>query len=158
MKEIFDEHFLNISNKYDIIIGILYYNKSNEFYQSKGFKKSTPLVFRLPMNPLRNLAEYQVVTDWTFNIDVDFWYLSKTLNHGIGKFIKKMNDITSVYGEKSIFIVPAFEILTENKESYKKLNKSELVDMILHPANPKQIDIMPFHFVPVMNEEIIKCY
>ena len=100
------------------------------------------------MNPLRNLAEYQVVTDWTFNIDVDFWYLSKTLNHNVDKFIKQMNDITSVYGENTIFIVPAFEILTENSDKYKDLNRTQLIDMALNPPDPRQLDIMPFHFVP----------
>ena len=152
LQSLFNEHFMNITNKYDVIIGILYYNKSNSFYQSKGFKKNTPLVFRLPMNPLRNLAEYQVVTDWTFNIDVDFWYLSHSLNYNVNKFIKEINKYSMVYGEKSIFIVPAFEILTENKPSYSSLNKSQLLEIIRNPPNPKQIDVMPFHYVPYMND------
>eukprot|EP01083_Nonionella_stella_P022979 63504_1 len=141
INQLLDEQFENLDNTHDLTIGLLYINKSNGWYQSKGFHDSTPLAFRLPMNPLRNLAEYQVTTEWIFSIDIDFWYLSSTLNDQIHSYLKQMIDITSVHADKSIFIVPSFEVLRENKDTYAQLQKHELVDLI------HQNDIIPFHAV-----------
>eukprot|EP01084_Bolivina_argentea_P176490 305406_1 len=144
LNTLFSNTFNNINNTYDITIGLLYINKSNEFYQSKNFYPSTPLVFRFPMNALRNLGDYQIWTDWTFNIDVDFWYFSETLNSNIELFISEMNSIinNNNYGYKSIFIIPSFEVLTVNKpDIYGHLNKSELINLI-----ENKNEILPFHW------------
>lgn len=147
LRNVFAEQLSNITNEYDISIGLLYNNLSSETYKAKGFLPSTPLSFRLPMNPLRNLAEYGLITEWVLNIDVDFWYLSPPLNENVQTFIDDMQEIVSVYGEKSIFILPAFEILTENDEKYKSLTKSEVKEAV--DSN----DLLPFHFNHSINAQ-----
>lgn len=142
IKRVIDEHFGSMDPPYDIAVGLLYYNESHPFYQSKGFQLDTPLPFRFPMNPLRNLAEYQVVTEWTFSIDVDFWYLAHSLNHDIHRNLDLMDNIVAEHGENVVFIVPAFEVMTSNKVEYSSLSKPELMQFI------ESDDISPFHFDP----------
>ena len=141
--------FANTTNRYDISIAILAYNTSNKFYQNlckkRDFDANSPLMFTIPTNVLRNLAEYQVMTDWIFNLDIDFWYVSDTLNDddNINLLIEGMESMiqSANYGYKTVFVVPAFEIIMETAErfEYSSLTKKQLTDLIYLE------EIAPFH-------------
>merc|ERR1712176_278007 len=86
-------------------------------------------------------AEYQVVTEWTFNIDVDFWFLAHSLNHDMDRNLDAMDRIVAEHGDNTVFIVPAFEVMTaENKEGYSSLSKEGLLRFV------ESGDISAFHF------------
>ena len=114
---LFDDTFSDINNKYDIIIGLLYFNKWSRFYIKKGFSKRTPMMFKIPNNALRNLAEYQVTTPWLLNIDIDFIYFAQTFsNTNLELTLQALSDMTMnpAIGPKTIFVVPSFEVLRED--------------------------------------------
>ena len=141
--------FANVSILYDITIAILAYNSSNEFYQHlcemRDFDENSPLTFTIPTNVLRNLAEFQVVSDWIFNIDIDFWFLSDTLNskENVNSLTEAMESMieSENHGYKTVFVVPAFEIIMESaqKFEYSSLTKRQLTDLIYLE------EIEPFH-------------
>ena len=133
LSSILKQRFSELNNKYDIIIAILYSNESSLLYQKRRrFYDSNNMFLNIPMNALRNLAEYQVSTKWVFNIDIDFIYYSQIWH----KFqdIDINNYIESISNDNhSIFIVPSFEIIenvehTENE--YESLNKEQLMEYI----------------------------
>lgn len=131
LKDTFD-----LNNKYDITIAILYYNKSSSFYQSRKefYKDSDSKMFlNIPMNALRNLAEYQVSTKWLFSADIDFVYFSKTF-HGLNNYIESISNELNI-NDNYIFIVPTFEIIHSlgNNDSinmYKSLDMKQLMDYV----------------------------
>lgn len=143
------QHFQNVSTIYDIHIAILAINTSDEYYQHiyrhRSFNESTPIAFKVPVNTMRNLAESMVETDWILNIDIDFWYFSNTLNDNahIQSLIQDLNTMISAqhYGEKTVFVVPSFEIIMEtaDKFEYSSLTKRQLTDLIFLE------EIIPFH-------------
>jgi len=141
----------NITNVHDITVGIMAINTSNTFYKriySKfQFNARTPLQHRIPTNALRNLAEAQVSTDWLFNIDIDFWYLSDTLKNedDFVRIIENMNSIINEtqFDAHTVFIVPAFEIIEHEDEAvhfdYSSVSRKQLLDLVYLE------EISPFH-------------
>ena len=109
-KTVFDDNSFK-NNKYDITIGLLYFDK---LYTS-SLKSIEPMMLRLPHNCLRNLAERQIKTKWLLNIDIDFIYFSDTFKSAkIENTLIKLNEMifNPGIGNKSIFIVATFEIIT----------------------------------------------
>eukprot|EP01084_Bolivina_argentea_P199210 340917_1 len=136
--------FKNITSLYDITIGIVAINISS--YSNGNIRylndSNKPLIFKIPTNVLRNLAEYQVETNWIFNIDIDFWFMSNTLNNknNIASLIYGLNSMISEneFGIKTVFVVPAFEINSNNysnnsfeySDYFNSLSKRQLIDLI----------------------------
>ena len=105
------EYFGDSENAYPIICGLLFINKDSAYYKSKHFEASTNLIFKIPTNALRNLAELQVETKYVFNIDVDFWHFSELFHDTIAvKSLLFNMDYITHSNPKSVFIVPPFEI------------------------------------------------
>ena len=151
LHKLFTYTFKDINHPFDITIGLLYFDKSSRFYQKKGFDSSTPMMFKFPNNPLRNLAEHQITTKWLINIDIDFIYLSDTFSSPkVETTLKQLNHIISKpeIGNKTIFIIPSFEVIREDVDNidvstrYQSLNKQELVGFI---KNEYLQEIAPFH-------------
>lgn len=141
----FIEIFSDINNEYDIIIGLLYLDKYSLHERYKTFHSSTPMMLKLPMNALRNLAEHQVQTQWILNIDIDFIYFSNLFFNAtkLGNILLKLHDTVNSkeFGKNTIFIIPSFELVnTENMDKYQSLRKKELIDYI---ENEEEIE--PFH-------------
>eukprot|EP01083_Nonionella_stella_P068434 181673_1 len=149
LRHVIQSYFIDILSLYDITIGIVAINTSSAFYlntyKQRKFDATTSLMFTIPTNVMRNLAEHQVQTDWIFNIDIDFWYLSETLNNNqnIKSLIEGMNSMIkgTKYGMKTVFVVPAFEILNETEDllHYAMMSKSQLTDSVYLE------NIAPFH-------------
>ena len=141
LRSVFTEKFENVDNKYELIIGILYLNRSDHFWQNRKLRRSTPMAFKFPTNSLRNLAEAQVTTQWLFNSDIDFSYFAHSIHHRMGSILEKLNEYIAdpKYGEKSVFIVPSFEVLSENRNVFNRLDKSDLLHLV------QSEDISPFH-------------
>ena len=142
LKSLFSQYLNDIPNPYDIMIGLLYINTSSPMWQKRQFLPSTPLMLKFPTNALRNLVEYQIQdTQYLMTIDIDFYHLSATFNQ-ININNQQILNTFNTYPKETIFIIPAFEILSINNQNhikYNELSKSELLTMV------NNNEIAPFH-------------
>eukprot|EP00485_Elphidium_margaritaceum_P001807 CAMPEP_0202695564 /NCGR_PEP_ID=MMETSP1385-20130828/9136_1 /ASSEMBLY_ACC=CAM_ASM_000861 /TAXON_ID=933848 /ORGANISM="Elphidium margaritaceum" /LENGTH=351 /DNA_ID=CAMNT_0049351619 /DNA_START=25 /DNA_END=1077 /DNA_ORIENTATION=+ len=145
--QLIDAYFLDIPHLFDITVGIVAINFSSPFYVDmtidREFTADTPLALTIPTNVLRNLAESQVNTQWLFNIDIDFWFLSSTFHDtsSMTALLRAMNAIVTQYGVHVLFVVPAFEVIsqTANQSLFTHLSKQQLLGFVYLD------DIAPFH-------------
>eukprot|EP01084_Bolivina_argentea_P238844 401300_1 len=116
IKTLFDD----INNKYDIYISLLYPDYTSEYYQELDLlHPNVPMHAKFPFNAMRNMAVSQIKTQYVSFIDVDFIYMSSTINtinNKNDKLIEKPN-------EKKIFVVPNFEWHRQKAEK-KYLNEN----------------------------------
>ena len=147
------QYFADSKNAYPIICGLLFINKDTAFYQNKHFEQDTNIIFKIPTNALRNLAEHQVETKYVFNIDVDFWHFSALFHDQIAMKSLLFNmDFVTQNHPNSIFIVPSFEINPNYANSAKlklemsgPLGRSDLVT--------NSNEFIPFHMKSAPNAQ-----
>ena len=149
LKDLIEQTFSDINNKYNIIIGLLYFDELSQFYIEKKFMASTPMMFELPNNALRNLAEYQISTTWLFNIDIHFIYFSDSFSYNkISATLKQLSNIinTPEIGNKSIFIVPSFEVLRQDLDATKTMNRYQSLtkNQLINLTKTRNSEITPF--------------
>eukprot|EP01083_Nonionella_stella_P085612 237432_1 len=129
--------FNDLSNPYDIYVGLLFINKASLYYQSKHFNKATSMIWKLPYNALRHMAETQVRTEWVFLVDIDFWYYSQTFSNLDKHFFDHIQGIDT---DKTVFIVPPFE---ENNHTNITMDLSAMTkEQLLHYVSTEQV--VPF--------------
>ena len=131
------KHFEDINNSYDIIIGVLWPNKSSSEYISLQFDHTATFSDRLPRNAMRNLAAYQVKTIYTLHLDVDFIYMSNTINL---ININKSNHHFLV-NDKTVWIIPSFEFI----KPYQNDNNYLMDKLMLKSLQFKKKILLPFH-------------
>lgn len=141
LRALFESEFGGIENRYELIIGILYLNRSDAFWRNRELRRSTPMMFKFPTNSLRNLAESQVSTEWLFNCDIDFSFFAHSMHHRMASMLEALGRYVAedAYGPNTIFIVPAFEVLTANRNVFNRLDKADVLLLV------EAQDIAPFH-------------
>eukprot|EP01083_Nonionella_stella_P118244 352961_1 len=140
LNDLFDTHFQDVVTSYDIHIGIIYLNKSSPFWLSKHFTSESPMQYKIPINGLRNLAEYQVETRWLMNVDIDFEYFSRKMHYDVQSTLIRMHE----YPAHTMFVVATFQINTSTVEEHPQINYNELTKSDLIGLIPEQI--LPFYF------------
>eukprot|EP01084_Bolivina_argentea_P245326 410754_1 len=136
------EYFDDIHNKYDIYVSILYPDYSSSYYASLGLlQKQVSLVSKYPFNAMRNLATFQVKTEYVSMFDVDFFYMSKAINSININCLYEYDPILIPFDNTNntnpkLWIIPAFQWRSyEFERKYKNKNKylltkTELIKLI----------------------------
>eukprot|EP01084_Bolivina_argentea_P263367 445748_1 len=144
---LFDGYFHNITTAYDLYIGLIYVNKSSPFWWELEFTEDTAMAWKIPVNALRNLAEYQVPTKWLMTVDIDFELYSSTIHDPI-----HLNSVlirAHSYPSHTMFVVPVFAMnstfIEEDRMDYNKLTRYDLIPLV-----PKQIT--PFYYGEIFQE------
>eukprot|EP01083_Nonionella_stella_P009384 27068_1 len=119
LASLFAKYFRNIPTPYDIYIGLVYVDTNH-----------TEMSSNIPVNAMRNVAEYQVNTKWLLNVDVDFEFYSFGINNHIHihTVVKKLN----THDDDSLYIVPAFAIdsVYLDGAQYNDMTRSQLLSLV----------------------------
>eukprot|EP01084_Bolivina_argentea_P276722 472232_1 len=125
---IIKQYFYNIYNSYDIVVSILYPDYSSKYYKHLNLSHA-PFHAIFPINPLRNLAVSHINTEYVLMLDVDFTYMSHTIN------LINDNHFELSKGP-SLMIIPSFSWkIFQQENSYKRtksylFNKTQLLQLI----------------------------